>query len=143
MEKLNVHARRRARRLALQALYQWHMTQNDLYEIEAQYRAENDMTKVDIDYFRELLYEVPKQIDAITTALVEFLDRDISDLNPIELTALRIGAYELMHRLEIPFKVAINEAVELTKQFGSVEGYKYVNGVLDQVAQKVRVDAVG
>ncbi len=119
------------------------MTQNDCYEIEAQYRAENDMSKVDIDYFRELLYEVPKHNDTITTTMIEFLDREIADLNPIELTALRIGTYELMHRLEIPFKVAINEAVELTKQFGSVEGYKYVNGVLDQIAQKVRVDAVG
>ena len=138
MDKININQRRRARKLALQALYQWQMSQSDLFEIEAQCRTANKMEKLDEAYFKELLHEIPNQLELIEQTFSVYLDRKVSELNPIELTALRIGTYELLKKLEVPYKVAINEAVELNKEFGTVDGYKYVNSILDKVAQKTR-----
>lgn len=127
----------------MQALYQWMMSGADLYEIEAQFRAEHDSSKVDIEYFKELLYQIPKQLADIDTIFTPFLDRSIDELNPVELSILRIGCYELRHRLEIPYRVVINESVSLTKEFGAEEGHKYVNGVLDKVAKCTRQSEMG
>lgn len=138
VNKVNISQRRRARRLALQALYQWTMSNADLYEIEAQFRADLDPEKIDLEYFKELLYKIPGQITEIEDAFSLYLDRKINELNPIELTTLRMGTYELLFKLDIPYKVAINEAVELNKEFGTVDGYRYVNGILDKVAQVAR-----
>lgn len=138
MEKESIRAKRRARKLALQALYQWHMSGASLTEIDAQCRTFNNMDRVDTDYFVVLLYEIPKQLSAIETALTPFLDRPLQELNPIELTVLRLSAYELIHRLEIPYRVVLDEAVNLAKEFGSQEGHRYVNGVLHQLASQVR-----
>lgn len=133
-----INGKRRARKLALQAMYQWLMSGSELHEIEAQFRVANDMSKVDIDYFCRLLHGVPTQLNALEEAFTPFLDRPIHSLNPIELTVLRISTFELLHCLEIPYRVILDESVTLTKAFGSQDGHKYVNGVLNNVAKQVR-----
>jgi N utilization substance protein B len=140
-QQVNPSARRKARHYAMQALYQWHMTKYPLNEIEAQFRTdyEQEFKKVDSDFFHELVHEVPANLtelqDTFTPHLVE---RTLEELDPIELALLRLGSYELLKRIDIPFKVAINETVSLAKKFGAAEGHKYINGVLDKVAQDVR-----
>ncbi|KTD31125.1 MULTISPECIES: transcription antitermination factor NusB [Legionella] len=138
MEKQSIKGKRRARKLALQALYQWLMSGHELYEIEAQFRVANDMTKVDADYFCHLLHGVPQQVKSLEDNLVPFLDRPIQNLNPIELTVLRLSAFELCYCPEIPYRVVLDEAISLTKEFGSQDGHRYVNGVLNNLARKVR-----
>lgn len=137
-----IKGKRRARKLALQALYQWLMTNSALYEIEAQFHATNDMTKVDSDYFHQLLHGVVDNRDSIETAFSAFLDRSADSLNPIELTVLRLSGYELMHCPEIPYRVVLDEAVSLTKSFGSQDGHRYVNGVLNNLARVVRASEI-
>lgn len=138
MEKQSISGKRRARKLALQALYQWLMSGCDLFEIEAQFRVINNMEKVDGDYFVRLLHGVPAHVDALEQSITPFLDREISGLNPIEHTVLRIGAFELVHCPEIPYKVVLDESISLTKEFGSQDGHRYVNGVLNNLAQQIR-----
>ncbi len=143
MEKQSITGKKRARTLALQALYQWLMSGTELTEIEAQFRSNNNMEKVDGDYFCRLLYGIPKELAFIETSFSPFLDRDIRDLNPIERTVLRIGSFELLRCPEIPFKVVLNESIALTKQFGSQDGHRYVNGVLNNLARQVRSIEIG
>ena len=138
MEKQSISGKRRARKLALQALYQWLMSGSDLHEIEAQFRVINNMEKVDGDYFCRLLHGVPAHIADLEASISPFLDREISGLNPIELTVLRIGAFELFNCPEIPYKVILDESISLTKEFGSQDGHRYVNGVLNNLARQVR-----
>jgi N utilization substance protein B len=138
VEKTAINGKRRARKLALQALYQWAMSHSDLHEIEAQFRVMNNMEKVDTDYFCHLLHGIPKHLNEIENLLKPLIDRAIDELNPIELTTLRIGTFELVYRLEIPYKVVLDEAVSLTKAFGSQDGFRYVNGVLNNLARQVR-----
>jgi N utilization substance protein B len=138
VEKQSISGKRRARKLALQALYQWLMAGTDLNEIEAQFRVINNMAKVDEDYFCRLLYGVPAYIVDLEASISLFLDREVSSLNPIELTVLRIGSFELFHCPEIPYKVVLDESISLTKEFGSQDGYRYVNGVLNNLARQVR-----
>ncbi|MEA3303340.1 MAG: transcription antitermination factor NusB [Pseudomonadota bacterium] len=130
--------RHRARRLALQALYQWQVTGDDLGEISAQFVAENDSDKYDIDYFRDLFQGVPTHLDELDSELQPLVDRDIERVDLVERAALRLGVYELLHHPEVPFRVVINESVELAKIFGADKGHRYVNGVLDKVSKKVR-----
>jgi N utilization substance protein B len=139
VEKKAISGKRKARKFALQALYQWLMSGAELYEIETQFRVINNMDKVDTDYFCRLLYGIPEQVQHLEAQLAPFVvDRAIDTLNPIELTTLRIGAYELIHCLDLPYKVVLDESVCLTKEFGSQDGYKYVNGVLNNLARQVR-----
>lgn len=138
VEKQSISGKRRARKLALQALYQWLMSGSDLHEIEAQFRIINNMDKVDGEYFCRLLYGIPAHVDALEASISPFLDREISGLNPIEHTVLRIGSFELLHCPEIPYKVVLDESISLTKEFGSQDGHRYVNGVLNNLAQQVR-----
>lgn len=138
MEKQAISGKRKARKLALQALYQWLMSADDLHEIETQFRVINNMDKVDVDYFCRLLHGVPTHIKDLEQGFSPFLDRDIGSLNPIELTVLRLSAFELYHCPEIPYKVILDESVLLTKEYGSQDGYRYVNGVLNKLAQQVR-----
>ena len=138
MEKQSISGKRRARKRALQALYQWIMSGSDLHEIEAQFRVINNMEKVDGDYFCRLLHGVPAHIADLEASISPFLDREISGLNPIELTVLRIGAFELFNCPEIPYKVILDESISLTKEFGSQDGHRYVNGVLNNLARQVR-----
>ena len=132
-------ARRKARHYGMQALYQWHMTKNPLNEIEAQFHTDYDLSKVDTDYFNELVHQVPANLGELEAAFVPFLQgRSIEELDPIELSLLRLGSYELLKRIDIPYKVAINESVALAKKFGASDGHKYINAVLDKLAQDAR-----
>ena len=135
---LNPSARRKARRFALQGLYEWQLSGNPSYEIEARYRVENAMHKVDLDYFHELLSRIPTLTDTLDALSEPFLDRAFETLDPVELATLRIGVYELKYRLDVPYRVVINEGIELAKTFGASESHKYINGVLDQLAVSLR-----
>lgn len=139
---LTINGKRRARKLALQALYQWLMSGTELSEIEAQFRVANDMNKVDAPYFCRLLYGIPAQLSLIEVAFIPFLDRPIQSLNPIELTVLRISAFELLNCPEIPYRVVLDESVSLAKAFGSQDGHRYVNGVLNNLARQVRATEI-
>ncbi len=138
-QKPSPAARRKARRFTVQALYQWQMTGANLGEIETQFRVDNDLRKTDSAYFHELLHQIPKCVNELDAYFVPFLDRDLKDLDRVELAILRIGTYELSKRVDVPYKVAINEGIELAKYFGATESHKYINGILDRVAQKLRV----
>jgi N utilization substance protein B len=137
-ETINPSARRKARRFALQGIYEWQMSGNPAWEIEARYRTENAMHKVDLDYFHELLHGIPPISNELDDLLAPLLDREFQSLDPVELATLRIGAYELKARLDVPYRVVINEAVELAKVFGAAESHRYVNGVLDKLAISLR-----
>lgn len=135
----NPAARRKARHYGMQALYQWQMTKNSLKEIESQFLTDYDFGKVDTAYFHELVFEVPACVSELEDAFEPFLlGRLVAELDPIELALLRLGSYELLKRIDIPYKVAINESVALAKKFGASESHKYINAVLDKLAQKVR-----
>jgi N utilization substance protein B len=135
--------RRRARRTALQALYQWQVTAQEPAEIERQFLEEQDMSRVDIDYFRELLYRVPAVVGQLDARLAPLLDRPLDQVDPVERAILRLGAYELTERPEIPYRVVVNEAVEIAKVFGAEQGHRYVNAALDRLAREVRAIEVG
>lgn len=138
MKKISMKARRKARQLALQAIYQWQLTAAPAKEIEQQFQEDDKLKKADAEYFQELVHGVPQEILILDNKMSEFLNRPVEELSPVELAVLRIATYELLHRLEIPYRVIINEALELTKTYGSVDGFKYVNGVLDRVAKLLR-----
>ena len=140
--KVKKGSRSRARRVLLQALYQWSMTTESPHEIEAQFVAERPMDNVDLEYFRALLHAIPKQTDELDQRLSPSLDRPLEQLDPIEHSVLRIGCYELMHRKEVPLRVVINEAIELAKLFGAEQSHKYINGILDKVARDTRQEGL-
>lgn len=131
-------ARKKARKLALQALYQWQMAGSSLVAVEAEFCEDNDMRKVDKEYFSELLHRIPMQISRLDELVTPFLDRPLQELTPIELIILRIGAFELAERKDVPYRVIINEGVNLAKAFGATDGHKYVNGILDKLAHNLR-----
>lgn len=133
-------ARHKAREAALQALYQWLMADENLTTIEMQFLVHASAKKIDQIYFRELLHNIPMHLEKIEKQFESVIALPKAELDPIELTILRISVYELLFRKDIPYKVIINEALELTKKFGSVEGYKFVNGVLDKVAKALRAE---
>jgi N utilization substance protein B len=126
--------RQKARSLALQALYSWQMAGQSLNEIEAQFRTDNDFSDVDGAYFQELLHGVPRLKTELDEAFLPCLDRPLDEVDPVELAILRLSAYELRNRVDVPYRVVINEAIETTKRFGSEHGHTYVNGVLDHAA---------
>jgi len=130
--------RTRARRLAMQALYQWDLSGNNLSDIESQFVEEDGFDKADAEYFNELLHKVPARLDEIEEAFAPYLDRPVREIDPVERAVLRMASYELMTRIDVPYKVIINEAVNLTKKFGEEQAHKYINGVLDQAARKLR-----
>ncbi len=130
--------RHRAREFALQGLYQWLLNNEDAGAIEAHIREAHGFDKADAIHFDALLHGIIRQVAELRAALSPLIDRPITQLSPVEHAALLIGAYELKNHIEIPYKVVINEAVELTKSFGGIDGHKYVNGVLDKLAAKVR-----
>ncbi|SDB36684.1 NusB antitermination factor [Pseudidiomarina indica] len=131
-------ARRRARKLAVQAIYSWQMSQNSMSDIEVQYLTENDTSKLDVDYFLALVRGVAGQAVALDQALEPFLDRPLKDLDQVERAVLRLAAFELRERPDVPFKVAINEAIELAKAFGADDSHRFVNGVLDKAVSTLR-----
>jgi N utilization substance protein B len=136
--------RRKARHYGMQALYQWHMAGAPVSDIEAEFRSDYDFTHVDLEYFQSLLHDIPACVDELDNAMAPLLDRKLDDLDPIERTLLRMGMYELSRRIDVPYKVVINEEVALAKKFGATDSHKYVNGVLDKAARqlrKVEIDA--
>jgi N utilization substance protein B len=130
--------RHKARRLATQALYTWQVAGQDLADIEAQYCTDLDMSKIDGEYFRELLHKVPAHVDELDEHFESLLDRGIEEVDSVERAILRLGCYELAYRLDVPYRVVINESVKLAKTFGADQSHKYINGILDGVAKKLR-----
>lgn len=131
-------ARREARSLSVQALYQWHMAGQAINEIEAQFRVDNDFAKVDGAYFHEVLHGVPANKSEIDGLILPCLDRPMNEVDPVELAVLRLSCYELLKRIDVPYRVVINEGIEMAKIFGATDGHKFVNGVLDKLAPKLR-----
>lgn len=133
-----VSKRRKARTLALQALYQWHMSGNSITSVEAEFLADNDLNKVDVPYFRELLKQIPASLSELDAEIAPLMDRAVDSLDPIEKMLVRMGTYELKQRVDVPYRVVINEAVDLAKKFGGTDGHKFVNGILDRLAPRIR-----
>ena len=131
-------SRRKSREFALQGLYQWTLSGDDAETIQAHLREEKDYAKIDEEHFAALLQGVIAQAQTLEELLQPLLDRPVRELSPVERAILLLGAYELQQHLEIPYRVVINEAVELAKTYGGTDGFKYVNGVLDKLAAKVR-----
>jgi N utilization substance protein B len=126
--------RRAARELALQALYQVHMSGATAIEVQAEFLADQDFQQADKRMFGQLLRGVAAQRESLDAMIEQHLDRKLSDLDPIELNVLRMGAYELSDSVSVPYRVVINECIELAKVFGATDGHKYVNSILDKVA---------
>jgi len=128
-------ARSKARRFVLQALYQMHMTGTTAAEVETQFRQDHVMKRVDTEYLNDVLIGIAKNRSELIAQVTPQLDRKFEELDPVETAALKIGAFELMHRVDVPYRVVINEGVELVKQFGASESHKLVNTVLDSLAK--------
>jgi N utilization substance protein B len=133
-------ARSLARRLAMQALYQWQMTGQTFSELRHQFATEDEYADVDPDYFVALLQGVLEDAPALDARLGEMIDRPVAQLDPVEHAVLLLGVHELQHRLDVPYRVVINENVELAKKFGATEGHKFINAVLDRAARALRAD---
>ncbi|PMB54481.1 transcription antitermination factor NusB [Coxiella endosymbiont of Rhipicephalus microplus] len=130
--------RHNARRYSLQALYQWAFGETPSDVLINKFSEEHDISDADFLYFKDLIMGTIQDIAFIEKLIVKHLDRDINALNPVELAVLRLATYELLYRKDVPYKVIIDEAVELVKEFGAQEGYKYVNAVLDVLSNQIR-----
>jgi N utilization substance protein B len=135
-------ARSRARRRALQALYAWQLSASPVDKVIEQFRAEQDMEIADLEYFEALVRGVVQHADELDAVLAKFIDRTVAQVDPIERAVLRIAGFELAHRLDVPYRVVINEAIETTKRFGAEHGHTYVNGVLDRAAADWRAQEI-
>lgn len=128
--------RRRARECAVQTLYSWAISKNAPEEIELNFIVDQDdeMKGVDMPYFRKLFRQTVNNVEAVDSTMAPYLDRNTAELDPIECAILRLAVYELKFELDVPYKVVINEAIEVAKVFGAEESHKYINGVLDKIA---------
>jgi len=139
-------ARRRAREFALQGVYAWLLRGDtgtqDAGEIDAHLRDAEDFSEADAQWFKTLLHGVLREAPGLRERFTPFIDRPLNELSPVEHAILLIGSFELVHHIEVPYKVAINEAVELAKSFGGTDGFKFVNGVLDKLAAVERANEV-
>lgn len=131
-------AKTNARKCAVQALYQWQMSGDSLSRIETYFLEENLLKGAQKKYFSDIFHGVPKQLAEIDAAMAEFVDRPVEKIDPVERAILRVGVYELINRLETPYRVIINEGVNLAKCYGAEGSHKYINGILDKVSQKQR-----
>ena len=139
-------SRRLSREFVLRSLYQWRLTGDDLARLIVTSEESDSFRQANAEYFQTLLAGILKEMDTLNAALAPHLDRPVAELSPIEHAALLLGAYELAHCPDVPYRVAINEAVELAKRYGGTDGHKYVNGVLDKLAKvlrKVEIEAAG
>lgn len=127
-----------SRRRAVQAIYQWQEAGQSINDIENQFLTEQDMSRADVAYFQELLHKVPKHLDDIDECMKPHLDRDMTELDSVERAILRIGVYELKYRMDIPFRVIINEGVQSAKVYGADQSHKYINSILDNVSKELR-----
>ena len=135
---IDLAARSRARRRATQAIYAWQVGGNPMSGVIEEFRHEQDMEIADLAYFEDLLHGVEKHCPELDAGLAPFLDRDIAQVDPLERAVLRLAAYELRYRLDVPYRVVLNEAIEVAKRFGAEHGHTYVNGVLDKAAREWR-----
>lgn len=135
---MKLTARRRARECALQALYSLQISHNNIADVEVQFLVEQDTSDVDVSYFRELYFGTAMNLQALDKLMAPYLSRQLEELDHVERAVLRIAIFELSKRQDVPYKVAINEAIELAKTFGSEESHKFINGVLDKVASEIR-----
>ena len=133
-----ISPRRRARECAVQALYSWAISQNSPEIIELNFMTEQDMKGVDTPYFRKLFRQTVENVEAVERTMQGYLDRSLAKLDPVEKAVLRLAVYELQFEVDVPYKVVINEAIEVAKVFGADESHKYINGVLDKIAPLVR-----
>jgi len=140
---IDLAARSRARRRAAQAIYAWQVGGNPMSGVIEDFRHEQDMEIADLAYFEDLLRGVEKYHGKLDQSLQPFLDRDIEDVDPIERAVLRLAAYELQYRIDVPYRVILNEAIEVAKRFGAEHGHTYINGVLDQAARRWRTNETG
>lgn len=141
-EKIDFMARRRARTLVLQGLYQYHLTQNSVDAIRLDLLDSPNHPRCDEVYFEALWQGVTREREMLLPILAPYLDRDIGALSPIEQSVLLLAAWELNHRVEIPYRIIINEAIDLTKIYGGTDGHKFVNGVLDKLAAEIRAQEI-
>lgn len=132
--------REKARRYAMQALYGWIIADSAITDVEAFYLADRNPKNYDVNYFLQLLHQIPAQVDDIDLELTPHLDRPFKSLDPIELSILRIAIYELKHSFDVPFRVVLHEAIELAKSFGAQDSFKFVNSVLDKAAKVLRMN---
>lgn len=130
--------RKKARALVLQALYSQGMSEDSARDVQAQFLTDNDVNKFDVAYFNEIFLGVLAQRAQIDSLISEHTSRPFDQISPIECAILRLSTFELLNRLDIPYRVVINEALELTKSFGAAEGFKFVNGILDKIAKEHR-----
>ncbi|MBL4671532.1 MAG: transcription antitermination factor NusB [Arenicella sp.] len=130
--------RHNARKAAVQALYQWDLTKQAAQDIEKHFSQIHDMQNVDKKYLREIMSQVPKFEQELELAITPFIGREFRSLDPVERAILRLGAYELSHKADVPTRVVINEMIELAKTFGSDHSYKFINGVIDKLAKELR-----
>jgi len=130
--------RARARRRALQAVYAWQMSGGEVGQVIAQFAHEQAHEIADLEYFDDLVRGVVRHRASLDEALFGYLDRTVEEVDPIERAVLRLSAYELIHRVDVPYRVVLNEAIEIAKRFGSEHGHTYVNGVLDRAAAEWR-----
>lgn len=136
--KPNPWARRRARRALVQAVYQWQMSGADTSAVEQEFLAAEALAKADVEFFQELLRGVLHHSDEVDALFAPLLDRAVASLDQVELAILRLGAFELKSRIDVPYRVVIDEYVQLAKLFGAEDSYKYINGVLDRLAGDIR-----
>jgi len=134
-DNLDHRARHRARHRLVQALYQWQIGGDDPLEIERQFLYHRHPGSVDQAYFADLMRAVPAELERLDAAIDPWLDRPFTTLDPVEKVILRLGSYELLERPEVPYRVVLNEAVELTRVFGGEQSHRFVNGVLDRVGR--------
>ncbi|MCY4266168.1 MAG: transcription antitermination factor NusB [Gammaproteobacteria bacterium] len=137
--RIPVAQRRRARQLIMQALYQWFMSRMEPAEISKQFHADNP-GKIDWDYFDDIFTNVPIQAKQLVASFQPLLDREVSAIDPVEKALLYLGTYELSYRIDVPYRVVINECVELAKNYGATDSHKYINGVLDKLVPKLRME---
>jgi N utilization substance protein B len=134
--------KQKARRMLLQALYSWDVGGTDLVDIEAEFHTDNDMRKVDTALFHTILFGVPKNLAQIDGTYSSYLDRENKQLDPVSRAVLRLSSYEMVFSIDVPYKVVINEGVNLAKTYGPTDAYKFINGVLDKVAIEHRAAEV-
>lgn len=132
--------RKKARELVLQALYQQALSEDLATDVQAQFLTDNDINKFDVPYFNEIFLGVVAERAVIDHTISQYISRPFDQISPIECAILRLSTFELLHRLDIPYRVVINEALELAKSYGATEGFKFVNGILDKIAKEHRQD---
>jgi len=137
---VKVSARHKARELAMQGVYSWQMTGNSVEQIELAIATSNDMKQVDLKFFQDILRTVMSRMTELDAAMKPYLGRLPEEIDAVEKAILRVAAFELVHRVDVPYKVVINEAIELAKAFGAADSHKFINGVLDKAVKTLRKD---